>query len=69
MSHSYPKRVIKEKIELTNKMKNSKTESSEKVSIMIWDPRPLNDFSKKIFLVDIVLNKNPDIIILIEHSF
>ena len=33
---------------------------------MIWNTRSLNDISKKIYLVDIISNNNPDIIILTE---
>ena len=33
---------------------------------MIWNARSLNDTAKKLFLVDIISNYNPDIVVLIE---
>ena len=35
-----------------------------KIKIMIWNTRSLNDFTKKIFLPDIISNNTPDIIVL-----
>ena len=40
--------------------------TAEKINVMMWNPRSLNDTIKKIYLADIVSNTTPDIIILME---
>ena len=45
---------------------NENITTDNKINIMIWNARSLNDFTKKIFLSDIISNNTPDIIVLIE---
>jgi len=47
-------------------IENEESITEEKINIMIWNPRSLNDTIKKIYQADIVSNITPDIIILME---
>ena len=40
--------------------------AEDKIQLLIWNARSLNDIAKRIFLADILSNNTPDIAIIIE---
>jgi len=46
--------------------KYAKTSQEEKLQILIWNVRSLNDVTKRLYLADIISNNTPDIVILLE---